>query len=579
MKFRSKVSGYVLGVRFYKEANNVGTHIGRLWTKGGTLLASVSFNNETASGWQQANFATPVAITADTTYIISYTNPAGSYSSTSRYFQSSAVTNGPLTALKNGYDGVNGVYGYSTTTVPISTLKSDNFWVDVVFNTVASTTQTAIPASISTAPTTPSTVQRAAVSTESGTASSTAEVRSLSCEPKSVQAGDFFTCQLRLDGNGEVPNISVVASSSYVRVPFAVQARAQQRLLTFHGSVDRAAPESSFSVSVGDDSNLIEDQITVLPSLTPVLSLPGTQIVKVGQPISFQVSAQDPTGLPIQISAAKLPPGATLLGDSGRLEWSPVPGQQGDYILSFSAVNSSGASSDGQVRIVVDSGKPTLAKVARTKCSPGAVATLEGRWLSLAGEEFADPTGSSLRLGGTRVKVNDGLVPVLFASPTQVDFLCPSTMPGTDLGITLETPSGTTVPVQTTMLAASPQLLRAQNLNRGQALVTVSGTDRVAMVRNHHGIGEPAQLDDLVSFRATGLGITDSFAGVIAVRVGDVDAQVESVVPALDAAGVFLIHVRIPAAAPLGDEVPVRLELISSDGRRHSSNTATLAIE
>ena len=44
----------------------------------GTLLASATFSNETASGWQQVNFSSPVSITAGTTYIASYEAPVGS---------------------------------------------------------------------------------------------------------------------------------------------------------------------------------------------------------------------------------------------------------------------------------------------------------------------------------------------------------------------------------------------------------------------------------------------------------------------------------------------------------------------
>ncbi|WP_371259162.1 DUF4082 domain-containing protein [Bradyrhizobium sp. WSM1743] len=47
-------------------------------------------------GWQQVNFATPVTITAGTTYIASY-HAAGNYSADLKLFASS-VTNGPLTA-------------------------------------------------------------------------------------------------------------------------------------------------------------------------------------------------------------------------------------------------------------------------------------------------------------------------------------------------------------------------------------------------------------------------------------------------------------------------------------------------
>ena len=177
------------------------------------------------------------------------------------------------------------------------------------------------------------------------------------------------------------------------------------------------------------------------------------------------------------------------------------------------------------------------------------------------------------------MRVNGSFMPVLNASPTRIDFLCPNVEAGTSLEINLETPSGSTEPVQTTMAAAQPQLLRVRESVGKQALATIADTNRIAMMREYHAAGEPAQSDDVVSFRATGLGIADSYAGSILVRVGDVDAQVESVLPARDAAGVFLIQVRIPAAAPLGDEIPVLLELVTPNGQRHSSNTVTLAIE
>ncbi len=62
MKFSSEVTGNVTGVRFYKAAANTGTHIGSLWSAGGTLLASATFTGESASGWQQVNFSSPVPI-------------------------------------------------------------------------------------------------------------------------------------------------------------------------------------------------------------------------------------------------------------------------------------------------------------------------------------------------------------------------------------------------------------------------------------------------------------------------------------------------------------------------------------
>ena len=59
MKFRAAEDGYITSLRFYKQANNVGAHVGHLWGPDGQLLATVPFTNETASGWQSAEPAEP----------------------------------------------------------------------------------------------------------------------------------------------------------------------------------------------------------------------------------------------------------------------------------------------------------------------------------------------------------------------------------------------------------------------------------------------------------------------------------------------------------------------------------------
>ncbi|QNN52181.1 DUF4082 domain-containing protein [Nocardioides mesophilus] len=142
VKFRSAVDGYATGVRFYKGGTtNAGPHTGSVWNTAGTRLGQVSFSNESASGWQQATFASPIRIVANTTYVVSYHAPVGRYSTTAQYFATSATTRGPLTALQNGTDGGNGVYGYGPDgTYPGSTYNSENYWVDVVFSTTATDT-------------------------------------------------------------------------------------------------------------------------------------------------------------------------------------------------------------------------------------------------------------------------------------------------------------------------------------------------------------------------------------------------------------------------------------------------------
>ena len=135
VRFQSSVAGSILGIRFYKGTGNTGTHIGNLWTTTGTNLGRVTFTNETATGWQQAVFASPVAITANTPYIASYFAPAGGYAADLNYFGTTGVSNPPLQALANSGTAPDGLYLYNATTgFPVNTYLSTNYWVDVVFS-------------------------------------------------------------------------------------------------------------------------------------------------------------------------------------------------------------------------------------------------------------------------------------------------------------------------------------------------------------------------------------------------------------------------------------------------------------
>jgi uncharacterized protein DUF4082/fibronectin type III domain protein len=137
VKFRSTEAGTINGIRFYKAATNTGTHIGSLWTMSGQLLAEATFTNETASGWQQVKFGTPVQIEPNTTYVAGYLAPNGHYSVNGPNLAASIV-NGPLTAEASsselsGTEG-NGLYSYgSGVTFPTHDYNASNYWVDVLF--------------------------------------------------------------------------------------------------------------------------------------------------------------------------------------------------------------------------------------------------------------------------------------------------------------------------------------------------------------------------------------------------------------------------------------------------------------
>jgi YVTN family beta-propeller protein len=149
VKFRSDQAGFITGIRFYKGALNTGTHIGSLWSESGTLLATATFTGETATGWQQVRFSSPVAIAANTTYVASYLAPNGGYAYNVSYFTSTGADNAPLHALSTTVAGGNGVYRYGAGNLfPNATWNAANYWVDVLFT--ASTGGDATPPTVAT---------------------------------------------------------------------------------------------------------------------------------------------------------------------------------------------------------------------------------------------------------------------------------------------------------------------------------------------------------------------------------------------------------------------------------------------
>ncbi|HEY5809783.1 MAG TPA: DUF4082 domain-containing protein, partial [Povalibacter sp.] len=156
-RFRATTNGYISAIRFYKHAGNSGAHVGSLWSATGTLLGQVTFSSESASGWQQANLATPVPVTANTWYVVSYNTRSGQYIGQDGGFSASGITNGPLYAARDGDGGGNGLYRYtSASAIPNQTFASESYWVDVVFVTAIGPDVTAPAVTIST-PTTAAT--------------------------------------------------------------------------------------------------------------------------------------------------------------------------------------------------------------------------------------------------------------------------------------------------------------------------------------------------------------------------------------------------------------------------------------
>jgi hypothetical protein len=129
--FTSSVAGQITGIRFYKVANETGAipaRVGRIWSITGTLLAQVNFGAETASGWQTVNLTAPLAITANTQYVVTVNSRNAYYAYTNSGLASS-IANGSLSTVV----GTNGRFTGTLGTFPTSSFQNSNYFRDVVF--------------------------------------------------------------------------------------------------------------------------------------------------------------------------------------------------------------------------------------------------------------------------------------------------------------------------------------------------------------------------------------------------------------------------------------------------------------
>ena len=364
---------------------------------------------------------------------------------------------------------------------------------------------------------------------------------SLSCNPRAAQAGDTITCEVQLN-SAQIPEglrLRVASSSREVKVPATVTTRPMQSSLSFQGYTSPNSKQQSAVLQVALGADTAQDSVIILPSRIPVHVIPGRQIPKPGSALGFpSVPYFDP-----------LDGRFNRIGDQSQMGNDPGP-----------------------VVTALVNGASQSQKLA---CSPGAIASLAGSWLVRENLAWSEPAGNTTELGGTAVTLNGDPVPVLYASGTRVDFLCPSLAPGIPILVRLENRLGKANPIAATMLAASPGIFTIDGSGNGLGAVLFPGTSAVATVRNPVVLGEPAQPGDNLAVRVTGVP-TDA---VVYVQLGDVRVPGYAIQTVAGRPGVYEVLTTVPAGVVFGDAVPVRIQVISAGGGFVESNVVTMAIE
>ena len=133
VKFYSTQAGTIAGIRFYRGHSNSNGYTVKLFSASGSLLASAATSKDTCAVpcWEQVNFASPISIAANTTYVAAYYTSNGDYAD-DEYTNgglTNGASNGPLIAPASSQVGGNGVYTYSTG-LPNQTWHDSNYYVE-----------------------------------------------------------------------------------------------------------------------------------------------------------------------------------------------------------------------------------------------------------------------------------------------------------------------------------------------------------------------------------------------------------------------------------------------------------------
>ena len=365
VKFQALTSGTITGIRFYKGPQNTGPHVADLWTATGTLLASATFTNESASGWQQVNFSSPVSITAGTTYVASY-HTSGNYSADGNYFATAHIS-GSLTAPASSTSGGDGVYAYGSGTIfPANSFGASNYWVDVVFEGPP--------------------LQPPVANNDSGFFAG--ENTALSIPASALLANDT-------DPNGLPLSIAGVSSPSNGAVTY----NSSTQTVSFVPTTGYTGPAGfTYSITDGRTATVSANvSLTVTPP-PPVANNDSGFVATENTALSIPASAllandTDPNGSPLSILGVSNPIDGTVSYNASTRTVSFVPSTAGTASFTYSVTDALGGVASASVSITVNN-PPTAQTLFSTSDTPATVTVSDNSSVELGVKFQASRNGT-----------------------------------------------------------------------------------------------------------------------------------------------------------------------------------------
>jgi len=422
----------------------------------------------------------------------------------------------------------------------------------------------------------------------------------LACSPKSVASGSPVICQITLNSASTTGAISLALSSnnSHAKPPASLVTTPGQSSVTFEAPTTLVMKNQGVTMSTAFHAVTLHDAVTLTPA-PPVLKVPGTQSARPGKTTSFTVSATDPAGLAVVISASGLPANASFDASRGLFNWAPNSSQLGPHTVHFTAIDLTLASSTRGVVIDVGSDTPVITELANVAsyvaqdCSPGAVATLFGAGFVNTAAKSVQTGPIPTQLNGLRVKANGHYAPVLYAAEFQVNFQCPQLPAGEALELIIESPTGTSSPFSSKVQYATPGIFSLDGSGKGQGVILITNSKSMAMPYQDANAGQPAMPGQSVSIFASGLGPVNvtlpsgqpapshplaKIKAPVDVLIGGVKGSVQFAGLAPGSVGLYQVDVKVPAGIAAGDAIPVKIIIHLPDGTLASSNVVTMAV-
>jgi uncharacterized protein (TIGR03437 family) len=443
--------------------------------------------------------------------------------------------------------------------------------------------------------------------------SSPTALLSLSCSPSTVLPGGSTMCTVALTAAAPAGGVTVAVGTSNpsVAVPSSITVASGSSAGAFRAAVGAGAggagAPATVTIAAAFRGSTVQGTISLLSpspaapaSAAPVLNTPADQSTQPGKMAIFKVSATDPAGLAVTLSASGLPANATFDPNTGTFAWTPKASQYGMHAVHFTAIDTAQNSSSQDVVIKVGSSTPVIVSLANSAsytddggCSPGTVATLLGAGFVNTADQGAVASPLPTELNGLQVMINGTYVPIFYAGEFQINFQCPTLAPGQAISLQVRSSTGSSAMLWSKQQYVTPGIFTLDGSGTGQGAILLSGTNTVAMPHVNGIPSQPAKPGKLISIYAAGLGpvSADLPAGqpaplhtlvtaeaLIDVLIGGSKAQVQFAGLAPGFVGLYQVNAQIPKGTPAGNAVPVEIIAHLADGTAVNSNQVTIAV-